>query len=437
MSIQEQCGLKAQEITKNIMEQNGSNAFQINEASENAYKSAIASYDATLAANKGVTTNEVEATKTAFTSSVTASSVASVTSTLIQNTIVSNTTLYLAQKFSFEKPILDTYNYYWDLYPDLFGRIQIVYTDIDENGNQIIDNKIIIQNNIKYLNEYYSKGYKLFIGFCISTILKGVLPWFETIGIEAKGISMTSSAISLNFPKSVYRLAISDNKIVDSLNSILTNASKIYYVYSENQIASQDTLLYLESLYPGKIILYSVKFNSSNLTLVNIQNLYKDVDANSITIMNMFIDTQQSDFVNLFNDSYPMPNSTFDICQNNPPKINESSKNALINKYTFLSNVSFSTSKLFRDGLDSLKELFSTYVPNALLLINKLAVNGNIKTLPAHNSILEFDENNDIKYFTFLNSIYSKDDKGEYYYKQYFYSVYDPIVGKQIFYVNN
>ena len=101
-----------------------------------------------------------------------------------------------------------------------------------------------------------------------------------------------------------------------------------------------------------------------------------------------------------------------------------------------MNTISFSTSQLFRDGLDNLKTNFSTYVPNALLLINKLAINGNIATLPAHNSILEFNENNDIKYFTFLNLIYSKDDKGEYYYKEKFYSVYDPIVGKKIFYVS-
>jgi hypothetical protein len=99
--------------------------------------------------------------------------------------------------------------------------------------------------------------------------------------------------------------------------------------------------------------------------------------------------------------------------------------------------VSFSTSQLFRDGLDNLKDFFSPYVPNALLLINKLAINGNITTLPAHNSLLEFNENNDLKYYTFLNTIYSKHDKGNYYYKEDFYSIYDPIVGKQIFYVNN
>jgi hypothetical protein len=439
MSIQQQCGLKAQEITSKIMGQNGSNAFQKSQAINNAYSSATASYDATLAANKGITNNIEEASEAAFTSSVVAGSISSVTSTLILNTIVSNTTLLLMQKYNYSPDTnhIKTFNYYWDLYPDLFGRIQIVYTDIDEKGNIITDEKIIIENNIKYLNKYYNKGYRLFVGFNISSTLAGVLPWFKNIGIKAQGISLNSAASSLNNPKPIYRLQNNNITVVNTLDFKCSKASKIYYIYSENQLAPLDVLLYLDKLYPGKIIPYPVKSDSSNLTLSDIKELYKDVDEKSISIMFLFVGTTQTDFVNVFNDSYPMPTSTYDIQKVTYPQINETSKNALINKYNYLDNVSFSTSQLFRDGLDSLKELFSPYVPNALLLINNLVVNGNITTLPAHNSVLEFDENNDIKYYTFLNTIYSKDDKENYYYKEDFYSVYDPIVGKQIFYVNN
>jgi hypothetical protein len=336
-----------------------------------------------------------------------------------------------------DEVLIETFNYYWNKYPELFETIEIVYTNVDDRGIPVTTNAKVIENNIKYLNEYYNKGYRLFIGFSRSSILAGVLPWFETIGLEAKGISLRSSATSLNIPKPVYRLQVNDNKIIDSLNLILTNSSNIYYIYSENQVATQNMLLYLELLYPGKVISYSVKDDSSNLTLENIKILYKDVDDKSVSIMYLFIGTQQTDFVNLFNDSYPMPTNTFDVSFGEYPIIKDSSKNALIGKYNILTNISFSTSQLFREGLDTLKEFFSEYVPNALLLINNLCFNENIDSLPSENSILEFNENNDIKYFTFLNTTYSKDEKGEYYYKKEFYSVYDPIVGKQLFYVNN
>ena len=358
--------------------------------------------------------------------------------TTISNDFVSDTSLILLETtvYPSDLNIMKTFNYYWDKYPNLFGTIQIIYTDVDENGNIITDNTKIIENNIKYLNEYYNKGYRVFIGFDRSTILAGVLPWFENVGTKAKGISLNSSSSSLDFPKPVYRLQIGDSKIIDSLKFILTNASKIYYIYGEGELATIIVLNYLELLYPGRIIPFPVKPNSSNLTLENIKNLYKDVDDKSVSIMYMFANTQQTDFVNLFNDIYPMPTTTFDIVLTDYPKIKETSKNALVNKYNYLANVSFSTSELFREGLESLKELFSTYVPNALLLSNNLSVNQGVTSLPADNSILQFNENNDIKYFTFLNTIYSKDDKGEYYYKQEFYSIYDPIVGTQLFYVN-
>jgi len=435
MSKEEASKLSA-DIASNILKSQQSPTYQVVEASYTAYAAATASYDATLAATSAVTSNTDLAKVSTFTSVVTSSATSAVNITTTPS--VSNKTLLLLNKIYIVDSITsDTFNYYWNKYPDLFERIQIVYTDIDENGNPILDNNVIIQNNIKYLNEYYNKGYRLFIGFSISTILKGVLPWFKNIGTEAKGISLYSSASALNIPKPVYRLQINDDKTIDSLNFIFTDSSKIYYIYSEQQLASLSLLKYLEQIYPNKIISYSVKTDSSNLTLSNIKELYKDVDDKSVSIMYLFIKSQQSDFLNLFNDSYSMPNSTYDILLGNFPKINETSKNALVNKYNFLVDVSFSTSELFRNGLDSLKENFSTYVPNALLLTNNICLTENINSLPSDNAILEFDENNDIKYFTYLNTIYSKNDKDEYYYKEVFYSVYDPIIGRKLFYLNN
>ena len=436
MMSKEETAKLASQIAGNIVEKEDSPLFQVLEASNTAFVANIAAYDATLAATNGVTTNMDLAKVSTFTSSVTASVISAVNVTTTPK--VSDKTLLLLL-YNFEGDFLNvsTFNYYWDKYPELFEKIQIVYTDIDEMGNLTNNTIIIIQNNIKYLNEYYNKGYNLFVGFNTSTVLAGVLPWFSNIGINAKGISLNSSASSLDIPKPVYRLQINDNKLVDSLNFIFNDASKIYYIYSEGELACFILLRYLEKIYPNKIIPYPVKPDSSNLTLSNIKELYKDVDEKSVSLMYIFINSQENDFLNLFNDSYPMPNSTYDIVLTSKVNINETSKNALLNKFNYLLNISFSTSQLFRGGLKTLKNLFSSYVPNALLLINNICLQQNINSLPSENSILEFNENNDIKYFTFLNTIYSKDDKGNYYYKEYFYSIYDPVVGKKIFYVNN
>jgi len=357
--------------------------------------------------------------------------------TTISNAFVSDTSLLLLEKNTqVDSSIEQTFSYYWDKYPNLFGRIQIVYTNVDENGNIINNFGTIIENNIKYLNEYYNKGYRIFIGFSTSQLEKSVLPWFTTVGTKAKGISLNSNSVNLEFPKPIYDLQVTGTSLLEVALTIFNKPnSTIYVVYSE-YLVDKSIVDIFKYYFPDRSYFFPVNLDSSNLTLDNIKEFYKNSDSNSITSLLLILNEQRDKFLNLFKDSYPMPTITYDATTIGLPIISESSKNALVNKYNYIDNISFSTSELFRQGLDNLKNNFFINVPNALLLINKLAINGNIKTLPSHNSILQFDENSNIKYYTLLDTIYSKTDKGEYYYKQDFYAVYDPIVGKQIFYLN-
>lgn len=358
------------------------------------------------------------------------SSIKNVTTSSITNIIVSNTTLLLLETtvLKSDLAIENTFKYLWENYPSQFGKIKIVYTDVDVNGNVIIDNNKIIENNINYLNEYYNKGYKLFVGFSVSTILKGVLPWFETTGVDAKGISLTSSSISLKFPKPIYRLQINDNKTILSLDAILQRSNKIYYIYSEDEETSNTNINFIESLYPGKIVPFLVKSDSSNLTLDNMKELYKDVDDNSVSIMYLFVNNQESNFLKLFNEEYTLQTPTYDCNISVNAEISESSNYGLVNKYNNIVNLSLSTSKLYRDCLGILGDYFSPNVLNALLLIPILATNSNINTLSSHNSILEFDKNSDITYYTLLQQVYASKSNGDFYFDKIMYTLYDPFV---------
>ena len=357
--------------------------------------------------------------------------------TTISNAFVSDTSLLLLEKNTqVDSSIEQTFKYYWNKYSNSFATIQIVYTNVDENGNIINDFGTIIENNIKYLNEYYNKGYRIFIGFQTSQLEKAVLPWFTTVGLEAKGISLNSNSVNLEFPKPIYNLQVTGTSLLEVALTIFNKPnSTIYVVYSE-YLVDKSIIDIFTFYFPGRSYFFPVNLDSSNLTLDNIKEFYKNSDSNSITSLLLVLNEQRDTFLNLFKDSYPMSTPTYDALTIGLPIISESSKNALVNKYNYIDNISFSTSELFREGLDNLKNLFFINVPNALLLINKLAINGNIKTLPAHNSILQFDENSNIPYYTLLDTIYSKTDEGEYYYKQVFYAVYDPFVGKQTFYLN-
>jgi hypothetical protein len=172
----EESAILASQIAGNIVKQQNGPEYQVVEASYTALAADIAAYDETLASTNAITSNTDLAKVSTFTSCVTTSALSAVNVTTTPN--VSNKTLLLLQPFSYKVDdyIQRTFNYYWDKYPELFERIQIVYTDIDENGNPTLDKKIIIENNIKYLNEYYNKGYRLFVGFGISDVLAAVLP---------------------------------------------------------------------------------------------------------------------------------------------------------------------------------------------------------------------------------------------------------------------
>jgi len=385
------------------------------------YSSTVLSYNASLLETKNVEITD-------FTSVVTCN-LSLTSSVIITAPEVSNKSIILFEKNG-DDLLTETLNFYWDFYPDLFERIQIVYTDIDENGNPVTTNDEIVKNNIKFLNEYYNKGYRLFIGFSRSSILRRILPWFETIGTEAKGISFDSGSSTLNFPKSVYRLLANS---LTYTTSIIDNADKLYYIYSEGETVSESNLYNYEQDYPDKLIALAIKPDSSNLTLEIIQDLYKNVNSNCVTFFSLILDDETLNFLNLFSLEYPMPTHTYDISSTNFPEISESAKNGIIDKFTIAKLLSFSSSILYREGYNKVGENFQESVLNGLFLINTISLDENVDSLSSYNAILEFNENSDMKYYTILLSTYSKNDKGEFYFKDYAYYVYDPIIGKQLF----
>ena len=426
MSSQEKAAqLSSQIAYKTVLEENGT-LVQCGEASSIAYASAEASYPATFAATE-------QDAEVSFVSTVSASSISGVLGATMTNTIVSNKSLLLLELsygyVSGDTSMKQTFEYYCNLYPNLFGKIQIIDSSIDIHTGQVItNNEGIIKNNIAILEEYYNKGYSLFIGFGTSTILKGVLPWFNEHPL-AKGISLTSTSDSLSFPKSVYRF-ITISKYISSLAEIFQQSNIIYYVYSANEVNSATVLKLLNTLYPNKVKSFAAEPDSSNLTLQNIEDFYQGATDEDSTFMLLFVNNQQNTFLNLFSSDYVMPTNTYDVLTNGVPIISDISKPGIVNKYYRLSVISLSTSILYRQGLQDLKENFLPNVPNALLLINALSTNSSLSSLPGENSVLEFDENNDIKYYTIAFFLYSQDEQQNYFFKKYSYYCYDPIAGQ-------
>ena len=88
-----------------------------------------------------------------------------------------------------------TFNYYWLNYSQEFKECPIV------------DNEGSLERTLQLLDEYYEYGFKYFVSFQTSTVLKGVLEsnWFD-FHPDAIGISPTANSNSLSVPKNIYRL---------------------------------------------------------------------------------------------------------------------------------------------------------------------------------------------------------------------------------------
>jgi len=340
--------------------------------------------------------------------------------------------LELSGEFDFaDISINQILNYYWNKYPTLYPRTEIIDTTVGFYSKQKLTTNVeIIQNNIDIMNYYYNQGYRIFSGFNRSTVLKNILQWFNDRP-DTVGISFASSSTTLEIPKSVYRLQNPDSTIIIALSSILSSSNSIYYVYSAGEVASLSLLDTLNKLYPNKVIPFAVETDSSNLTLQNIQLYYKNVGTNDVTISYLFTLLQNDNFYNIFNNVYKLPTPSYDISFSDIPEFTESAKEGVVNRYHCLSYFSFTTSKLFREGLQQFITTFESSVPNYLVLFNNLTKYGNTLSNinPSHNSILEFDENKDLLYWTILVTLFTQNEQGTYVFKEKNYYILDPLAG--------
>ena len=150
-----------------------------------------------------------------------------------------------------------TANYYWDTYPQEFTRCPIVNTGAT------------LTKTLELLDEYYNLGFRYFVGFARSSILKDILPWFN-LHSDAIGISNGSTDPTLNISKNIFRMNPSDNYLLNSIQPFL-EGKKINYIYSPNENAPKNLIPYIESI-PG-ITLNLVPINSVNdFTTTEFQN---------------------------------------------------------------------------------------------------------------------------------------------------------------------
>ena len=311
-----------------------------------------------------------------------------------------------------------TFKYYWDNYKKEFLKFPI----IDTQGN--------INKTIELLEKYYNYGYKYFIGFSRSTILKEVLEWFD-MHSTAIGISSTSSAPSLNIPKNIYRLTPTDDYSIEIILPKLYESPTVYYIYTEGEIAPLNILYILEN---NKNIknLKTFAVNSVNMTVDSIK-LFLDGSISEDSIVSYLLFYRDA-YIDLYSKGLSFPGQQYDILIISSPIIPEGSIAQLTNKYNIIIFQGIDTSEIWRNGYYTLGEnMYSIVSLNILNLLNYFAYNKSIENINSNFSILQFNPvTKDLIYPTFLIQIFID---GIFYNK--FLSAIDPILGNYIAYLKD
>jgi hypothetical protein len=277
----------------------------------------------------------------------------------------------------------------------------------------IYDTEGRIDKTLALLDSCYSKGIKLFYGFSRSTVLAPVINWFKEHP-DAIGISASSSANSLSIPKNIYRLQIVDSYAIESINfaleNTINNGGRIFYVYSANELASDNALNILKNNYGAEnIIEYPVLSDKSNLTQVDLQNFYStnNVSAIDTVVVYLFISDQSEVYLNLFDSNLIIPASQYEMTLGGYPKIN-SSTTSLNGLYNVLVLQNVTNSALWDSCNQNLKlEQFSSNTVNALYMLTQFSKNNSEYTLGSYDGTLQFNEFKDIKYGSITNYLYN------------------------------
>ncbi len=309
--------------------------------------------------------------------------------------------------------VKNTLEFYWKNYPREFKSFPIENTE----GN--------ITKTLELLEKYYNLGYRYFIGFTSSSTVAALLDWFN-MHPDAIGVSPSSTAPILNIPKNIFRMAPPDNFILDSVLPQLESSSKIYYIYTLDELAPLNILELLEKnpTIKSKLVIYGVKKDNSNLTLQEMQNLLQNSESSQCVLLYLFT---RRDYINFYNLGLTFSGQQYDIIGGTPPPIIGEAAIQLNNKYNVSTFKGTNTSIIWREGYNALGQTnYNTKVLNILNLLNTLLLKENIENINSHFGVLQFDPvTRDIIYPSFLVEIF-KDGK----YINKFLSVDDPILGK-------
>lgn len=283
----------------------------------------------------------------------------------------------------------------------------------------IVDTESDKVKTLYFLDKYYDLGYRTFIGFSNSSVLQYVMPWFHNHRNDTIGISLTSTAISLNIEnKNVIRLSSSDNLGVYFMNKFISmnkNYKQIYFVLSGDELVSNDIhQLLKDTIVDKNIILKSIKiknFRDDSETANNINQLtsfFSNIKETESIIIPLILNTQEREIYlslisnNIFKNK-PIPDHLDTL--GDEPMFSMANSDRFKNKYYFIS-VSNSLSLINREmkqllGVENWSlNAYDAYNISRISSENrdKQKLLSLVDHLMSHSGILELNSFNDKKY---------------------------------------
>ena len=300
--------------------------------------------------------------------------------------------------------------HYWN-YDKTLPRFPIINTyTTDVNDIELINKTIVL------LDKYYSDGYRIFLGFSRSTILKGINDWFArhplAVALSCFSTSIDSDIIDRT-NSNVYRLEYSDNYIVDSILPVINTSTKVFYIYSGNENAAINIKDYITNNVTAELLSYNIDI-PGNYDAIKLNTFFtaNNADVNSVVILYVFDEQKYFDLYNS-HDLIHYPKIQYSILNQSTPIITGVNAQEKLNGLNYILTASPNSSKIWRDNASYLSNKFNSDTNSASLLdaikmIQYLQNGKPTNVLGSHNGILQFNDKGDRMFPSYLNETYSK-----------------------------
>lgn len=261
--------------------------------------------------------------------------------------------------------IKNTIEFFTDKLPNVFTKIKFENTYYST------------ENTIKYLNEYYEKGYRYFILTSHSITVLEVCTWFNE-HTECTGYTPVAQADILNIPKKIYTLTPYTKEKLDLYkDQCIIPYDTIYFMYSSDAF-NRNLLNQLKKICSEEdktLVEINTLSDASKITTSNINSVMESIPKNQNASIIISFVTNTNKLYNSFDDTTPKISYPFFENTIYPSITNPQSQNYFNEKLTICSTTqaNLSVSYLWLLGLKYFG--YNNYGFSVLNLLNMIYSN--------------------------------------------------------------